>query len=803
MKKMKQKIISLILTVVMICAMLPATAFAAGTVAKIGDVKYATLDEAVAAAKDGDTIELLQDATTNGLNLSKDLTIRAADGLAQKPTVTFQQRGIALWGKALTFKNCNVVMDGIGSTPYGEWSWMSICASKDASLTLDNVNMTMDAEGTTNSPHAIYFCNNNVLNLVNDTSLTIKNYANDALEWDGGNGGYNVNITDSTFVSDHNRSGFTGTFYATITNSDVDVINSTGNGSNGSHFVIDHSKVNFNDNGSHGLSAGNLTIKNHSIVTANDNGMYGVTYTGTMSMDGTSVLNAIGNASSTSGGGLRAANSTTVSTVESGAKVTIEENLHNGLENYGTFTFEDGAELTITDNDERTSNGGGIFNGSYGVLTLPDNAVIMNNHAGQTGAGICNAGTVTFGENTKLYNNHADQAGDDIYNRDGGTVNGIPAIGKGWSLDGGEDCNGEEHRIDGWYDDAADSRWQAHAENSDENHIEKYEQTEINGLKALKAAHGTEAVDKASYPSLDKTTNGEEETSVSAGGTVDFELTSNVPEDLTNYLDPDDVATPSVMPPVNALSLEGRGSYTLTFHDEMDERLTLDTNSISVTIKGNVVDKALYETSFNPTDDCTFEVSMDLVKLFKAGYFTKEDFGTADIVVEYTATASEKLTNGEYLNTAWVVYEGGESEKDTVTVYSYRIDIFKYDQNNPTTGLQGAEFEIYQKDEENNKINAHTFSSDRDGNASWNGLAEGTYYIKETKAPEGYVCSEEELTIEIPDQAGADQIVNVRFANSNIPHTGGTGTRMFTIGGAAIIVAAGVILVVSRRKRED
>lgn len=65
------------------------------------------------------------------------------------------------------------------------------------------------------------------------------------------------------------------------------------------------------------------------------------------------------------------------------------------------------------------------------------------------------------------------------------------------------------------------------------------------------------------------------------------------------------------------------------------------------------------------------------------------------------------------------------------------------------------------------------------------------------------MCSEEELTIEIPDQAGADQIVNVRFANSNIPHTGGAGTRMFTIGGAAIIVAAGVILVVSRRKRED
>lgn len=135
--------------------------------------------------------------------------------------------------------------------------------------------MTMDATGTTNSPHAIYFCNNNVLNIINGSNLTIKNYGNDALEWDGGNGGYNVNITDSTFVSDHNRSGFTGTFYATITNSKVDVINSTGNGSNGSHFIITESTVNFNDNQSHGLSAANLTIDN-STVTANGNGICGI-----------------------------------------------------------------------------------------------------------------------------------------------------------------------------------------------------------------------------------------------------------------------------------------------------------------------------------------------------------------------------------------------------------------------------------------------------------------------------------------------------------------------------------------------
>ena len=122
-------------------------------------------------------------------------------------------------------------MNGIGSTPYtAEWNWMAVCASKDASLMLENTEMTMiGAEG--NNAHAIYFCSNNKLNLTN-SKLEIKNYKQDALEWNGGDGGYNVNITNSTFISDHNRSGFTGTFYATIDNSTVKVINSLGNGSN-------------------------------------------------------------------------------------------------------------------------------------------------------------------------------------------------------------------------------------------------------------------------------------------------------------------------------------------------------------------------------------------------------------------------------------------------------------------------------------------------------------------------------------------------------------------------------------------
>ena len=79
--------------------------------AKIGDTEFPSLDEAVAAADDGAVIELLTDCETEGLNLSKNLTIKGGY------TVTFTKYGIALWGKSLTFDGCTVLMNGIGSTP--------------------------------------------------------------------------------------------------------------------------------------------------------------------------------------------------------------------------------------------------------------------------------------------------------------------------------------------------------------------------------------------------------------------------------------------------------------------------------------------------------------------------------------------------------------------------------------------------------------------------------------------------------------------------------------------------------------
>ena len=793
MKGIKKQLLSFFMTLCLLMAFLPATAFAAeGDVAQIGDKTYATLDAAVEAAEEGATITLLADATTNGLNLSKDLTIEAANGLDKKPTITFTQYGIALWGKALTFKNCNVVMNGIGSTPYtGEWNWMSICANSDASLTLDNVNMTMDATGTTNSPHAIYFCNNNVLN-VNNSVLTIKNYANDALEWDGGNGGYNVNITDSTFISDHNRSGFTGTFYATITNSDVDVINSTGNGSNGSHFIIKDSDVNFSDNGSHGLSAGELSIENSKVTTNNNKGM-GITVNNGLTIFNHSNVEVSGNAANSSYGyaAVRLYNNFDF-TVDSTSKLRIIDNNNTGLYvRQGSLNVEDGAVLRITGNDVTHyalgGYGGGIYIG-YGNNYDP---------------------TVTLPADAKIYNNHALTGGDDIYVSQG--VNGpsltFGKVGSKWRLDGDPDC---EDKIDGWYDDSEGTRWEAHGETPEANHVEEFTEfngetglATITGLTALKAAHGIPK-EKISLPGLDKSivlTNGKEvdQDDVAAGDTVNFKLASNVPENLKDY-----ITYTSKEPEVDANALGNAGEYILTFHDQMDDAF-VDPENFEVKI-GDTPLKAdqytLTQTGLN--DGCDFEISLDLAALYNADVITEDDLGVTPITVTYTATLKKETTAGTYKNTAWVSYPDDESKKDTVTVDTYQIKIFKYDQAD-NAGLEGAKFDFYQKDTEDNIIEDSVIklTSGEDGYIVVDGLDAGTYYLKETEAPDGYVCSDTELTVTIPNDAGEDNIANVKFANSEIPNTGGNGTRMYMIIGGVIVIAAGLLLVVSRKSRKN
>lgn len=455
-------------------------------VASINDVMYETFDEAVTAAVDGDTIKLLDNATTKGLNLSKNLTI---DG-SKEYTLTFEDKGIALWGVSLTFKDVTVNIKGIGSTPYtAEWNWMTISASKNAALNLENAKLTLDGTGTKSNVHAIYFGSNNKLNL-NNSTLIIKNYTQDALEWDGGDGGYNVNLVNSTFISDNNRSGFTGTFYATIDNSTVKVLNSKGNGSNGTYYTIkNNSNVLFDNSGNWGISAWRIDMTNNSTLTATNNGYSGI-WTRVLNVDSSCTLIANSNgtkafSAATNAGIFFQGNGTYTSTIEKGAKVEIKNNAGSGI-----YTKQNIGNLTILAG-EITNNGTGSVNKSKIGASL--------------GGGIYNVGTLVIGEDVNIYNNHAEVAGDDIYNGEKGIID-FKDVKDNWILD---DCN---DKINNWYDDSKDNRWNAHADKEEELHVDAVKSGKYETGFSIKAAHNLKAKVIARYVDEDGKVIAEEET---------------------------------------------------------------------------------------------------------------------------------------------------------------------------------------------------------------------------------------------------------------------------------------------------
>lgn len=445
-------------------------------VASIGSTQYETLDEAIENALDGEEIVLLKDASTNGMYLNKSITINGNNN-----NVVFNTYGIALWDNAnLTFKNVNIEMTGIGSTPYPEWSWMSICGRSSASLNLVNTTMVLDGTNTASGTHAIYFTGNNKLELTN-SKLTIKNYKQDALEWNGGTSGYNVLLNNSTFESINNRSGITGTFNFKAIDSNVFVNDSIGNGSNGTNFEFYNSKVKFNNNRSHGLSTSNLIVDN-STIEANKNGGNGIHVNGLLNVTNNSTITILNNecaiSSKWSKPGSLLLTSNNEHNIDSTTTLTIKNNYGSGINLVkGSLYIEDEANVTITDNTAyKLELGGGIY-------------VASNTSA-------------YLGNKVSIYNNHAITAGDDIYSL--GSIT-FPSTQEDWNLDNGENFDFTakndnskysynkvecEEKIDGWYDDSEENgRWLVHDEDETKLHFVEFEGNETSELLSIKAAH--------------------------------------------------------------------------------------------------------------------------------------------------------------------------------------------------------------------------------------------------------------------------------------------------------------------------
>ena len=452
-------------------------------VARIGDETYATLDEAIEAAQSGDTIVLLADAQVTK-TLNKTMTI---DGNGHKLVSKDVRYGFGVPDETihLTLKNMTADFDYTVEVenPSYESDLSLFYINSDTDFTFENVTMSLDGSGASNRLHAFYNDGGSisVFDLV-DSTITVSNFPEDALEWSGTSSQFNM--TRSHFTSDHNRSGFAGTFNTVAVDSTISVVNSTGNGANGSNFDFTNCEVDFSDNNSHGLSAGTLVIDS-STVTANRNGANGIHTSGTLTIRNGSDVTITGNdcyiSSQWTIPGALYVGGAGESTIEN-SSVTISGNYGSGIyqkDAGGTLTIADSAKVDVTANTAvKLGLGGGLYAN----------------------------GSVALGASTTLYNNHAPQAGDDVYVTETGSV-GLRETGADWRLDGtmslydASDSNRDKYSvaddctdaIDGWYDDSADARWEAHADSYDGIHVEEHAvdgTVTVEGPLALKAAHG-------------------------------------------------------------------------------------------------------------------------------------------------------------------------------------------------------------------------------------------------------------------------------------------------------------------------
>lgn len=479
-----------------------------GNVAKIGEQEYGTLDEAIKEAENGATIELLADAQATE-TFYKSLTFTGGYTVSMD-TYGWRYNGSLVFDNANLNINTDAGSDVANNGEAAKWFTMVLGGSITAK---NGANITFTFDSTSGANCAIYAGSGGVtINVEDNSTFSIyskntKGVTGQGIQLDStANTGIYV-TNNSKFLIDGTNRGYVNSPTIYVEDSDFTIQNCTSNASNGGKFTAINSTINFLDNAGHGLSATTLDI-NNSVVICNGNAYYGVTVSSEITMDGTSELTANENGWGFTGGALRLASASTIGTFAAGAKVELKDNYRNALENYGTCTFEDGVELTITGNYE-PNNGAGVYNGSNGVLTLPENSVIMNNTAGKTGGGICNKNTVTAPASVQLYNNHAATAGDDIYSK--GTIT-FGEVGSNWYLDGDEDGIGCSHAIDGWYLDGYDddgTRWEAH---SKPYYTEEFTYFDSDGTTtgggmieiALKAAHGLIPVNEAEGWSISK-----------------------------------------------------------------------------------------------------------------------------------------------------------------------------------------------------------------------------------------------------------------------------------------------------------
>lgn len=299
--------------------------------------------------------------------------------------------------------------------------------------------------------------------------------------------------------------------------------------------------------------------------------------------------------------------------------------------------------------------------------------------------------------------------------------------------------------------------------------------------------------DKNDMP-FEKTDN---KVSADVGETVNYTITGKVP-DTTGF-----------------------ETYTYEIADTMSDGLTFK-KDVKVTV-GSADVTADCNVAYNANGNAnSFTVTIPVMS-YQIG---------AAIEVTYTATVNEKAIAVVSNNEAKLTYSNNptDSESKTTTpaqkqeVYSSKIVIDKFETGKKTTKLPNAKFVLYKEvttDAETSLVYykwntdkkvewvtdmaaATVMTTNDQGEATFGGLADGTYHLVETEAPAGYNPLTAPVEVKVAGSSADITKLSVTAEVENktgttLPSTGGMGTTVFYVLGAVLVLGAVVLLVTKKR----
>lgn len=286
---------------------------------------------------------------------------------------------------------------------------------------------------------------------------------------------------------------------------------------------------------------------------------------------------------------------------------------------------------------------------------------------------------------------------------------------------------------------------------------------------------------KSDYPTLIKKIN-EDDNNVGWNDIGDYEIGQTVPYYHDTYV-PD---------------MNGYQTYKMIFHDKMDNALTFNKDSVSITISSNKKSYTLKSNEFkvveNSGEDTFYAEIPDLKaivdKQFPEGMNNNENTYGQSVRLNYNATlndnASTRTGRAGFENAVRLEYSNnpdsdgngstGTTPWDTVVCFTYKINGLKV--NNHNKLLKNAKFRLYSDENCTNEVyvkespngyvvmnrdslggtdhtggarpsSAVEMASDAKGVFTILGLDQGTYYLKETDSPAGYRELQDPIVITI------------------------------------------------------